>query len=275
MCGAISGFHALVSSGTTPKMIRKESDARTIGYGAMLVEALVGVVAMIAAATLPVGDYYAMNVDLAQVPAYHDRILSIPGGGVEHIGQYEELTQESLRGRTGGAVTLAVGMAHIFDDAAGRIWTRRKRALRSMWKYWYHFAIMFEALFILTTIDTGTRIGRFVLAGGRRQMGASQAWRNRVVARGDRQHADHRGGVGLLPQRQLDGRDLAHVRRRQSDAGGHCPGGHQRLSRERGEGAATSGSARCRCWSSPTTTMTAAAEMLSGLLDGLAAQWNN
>jgi carbon starvation protein len=163
MCGAISGFHALVSSGTTPKMIQKESDARTIGYGAMLVEALVGVVAMVAAATLPVGDYYAMNVDLAQVPAYHDRILSIPGGGIEHIGQYEELTQESLRGRTGGAVTLAVGMAHIFDEAAGHFWKRGGAALRSMWKYWYHFAIMFEALFILTTIDTGTRIGRFLL----------------------------------------------------------------------------------------------------------------
>ncbi len=163
MCGAISGFHSLVSSGTTPKMIARESDARTIGYGAMLIEALVGVVAMIAAATLPVGDYYAMNVDLAQMPAYHERILSIPGGGVEHIGQYEDLTQESLRGRTGGAVTLAVGMAHIFDDAVGRFWTRGETALRSMWKYWYHFAIMFEALFILTTIDTGTRIGRFVL----------------------------------------------------------------------------------------------------------------
>ena len=166
MCGAISGFHALVSSGTTPKMVSKESDARTIGYGAMLIEGLVGVVAMIAAASLPVRDYYAMNTDLAKVPAYNDRILAVAGaGGVEHVGDYERLTQESLRGRTGGAVTLAVGMAHIFDEAtpAASAPAARAPALDAMWKYWYHFAIMFEALFILTTIDAGTRIGRFLL----------------------------------------------------------------------------------------------------------------
>jgi carbon starvation protein len=159
MCGAISGFHSLVSSGTTPKMIRKESDARAIGYGAMLMEGLVGVVALIAAATLPVGSYYAMNTDLAVMPKYHDRILMIPGGEIEHVADYEALTQESLRGRTGGGVTLAVGMASVFDGflkqfSNGADW---------LWKYWYHFAIMFEALFILTTIDAGTRIGRFLL----------------------------------------------------------------------------------------------------------------
>ncbi len=163
MCGSISGFHALVSSGTTPKMIKKESDARMIGYGAMLIEGLVGVVAMIAASTLPVGDYYAMNVDLANMPAVHESILQIPGGGIEHIADYEALTQESLRGRTGGAVTLAVGMAHIFDTSAKRLGAATAGTLQAMWKYWYHFAIMFEALFILTTIDTGTRIGRFLL----------------------------------------------------------------------------------------------------------------
>jgi len=162
MCGAISGFHSLVSSGTTPKMISKESQARMIGYGAMLTEGLVAVVAMIAAAALPVGDYYAMNTDLAAVPKYHDRIVLI-SGGIDHIQLYEGLTRESLRGRTGGAVTLAVGMAHIFDGAAGRFWVGGSEALRSMWKYWYHFAVMFEALFILTTIDAGTRIGRFLL----------------------------------------------------------------------------------------------------------------
>src|SRR5256714_14124138 len=92
MCGAISGFHALVSSGTTPKMIKRESDARTIGYGAMLIEGLVGVVAMIAATTLPVRDYYAMNTELAAMPAYHDKILQVAGGnGVEHINVYEDL----------------------------------------------------------------------------------------------------------------------------------------------------------------------------------------
>jgi carbon starvation protein len=155
MCGAISGFHSLVSSGTTSKMLAKEKDARMIGYGAMLMEGLVGVVAMIAASTLSVGDYYAMNTDLAMMPKYHDRILMIPGGGIEHMGDYERLTQESLRGRTGGGVTLAVGMAAVFGNITkGADW---------LWKYWYHFAIMFEALFILTTIDAGTRIGRFLL----------------------------------------------------------------------------------------------------------------
>jgi carbon starvation protein len=164
MCGAISGFHALVSSGTTPKMVMRESHMRTIGYGAMLMEGLVAVVAMIAAAALPTQDYYAMNTQLAKVPEYHDRILSVGGGGgVEHIPQYEALTNESLRGRTGGAVTLAVGMAHIFDQAVKRVSVAGEASMQSLWKYWYHFAIMFEALFILTTIDAGTRIGRFLL----------------------------------------------------------------------------------------------------------------
>jgi carbon starvation protein len=162
MCGAISGFHSLVSSGTTPKMIARESQARMIGYGAMLMEGLVAVVAMIAAAALPIGDYYAMNTSLAQAPKYHQSIVLI-GGSLEHVQTYETLTQESLRGRTGGAVTLAVGMAHIFDGAAARLWTGGADALQAMWKYWYHFAVMFEALFILTTIDAGTRIGRFLL----------------------------------------------------------------------------------------------------------------
>jgi carbon starvation protein len=159
MCGAISGFHALVSSGTTPKMIRRESDARMIGYGAMLLEGLVGVVALIAAATLPVGDFYAMNTDLSVMPKFHDRILMIPGGEIEHMGDYEGLTHESLRGRTGGGVTLAVGMAHVFDGFLRRF----TKGADWLWQYWYHFAIMFEALFILTTIDAGTRIGRFLL----------------------------------------------------------------------------------------------------------------
>jgi carbon starvation protein len=162
MCGAISGFHALVSSGTTPKMVRRESDMRTIGYGAMLMEGLVGVVALIAATTLPVRDYYAMNTALADAPKYEQRIIQI-GGGIEHLGMWEQRTQENLRGRTGGAVTLAVGMANIFDQAAGRFFARSQATLQAVWKYWYHFAIMFEALFILTTIDAGTRIGRFLL----------------------------------------------------------------------------------------------------------------
>jgi carbon starvation protein len=162
MCGAISGFHALVSSGTTPKMVRRETDARMIGYGAMLMEGLVAVVALVAASTLPQADYYAMNTALAEVPQYEQRILAV-GGGIDHLGNWEQRTQETLRGRTGGAVTLAVGMANIFDQAAGRFFAKSQKTLEAVWKYWYHFAIMFEALFILTTIDAGTRIGRFLL----------------------------------------------------------------------------------------------------------------
>ena len=164
MCGAISGFHALVSSGTTSKMLMKESQARQIGYGAMLVEGLVGVVALIAAASLGPADYYAMNTDLDKVPLWQDKITQVSGaGGIEHIGNYEALAQEPLRGRTGGAVTLAVGIAHIFDKAAASVSTSAEAAFKWLWPYWYHFAVMFEALFILTTIDAGTRIGRFLL----------------------------------------------------------------------------------------------------------------
>ncbi|HEX8524898.1 MAG TPA: carbon starvation protein A [Tepidisphaeraceae bacterium] len=185
MCGAISGFHALVSSGTTPKMVKKETDARTIGYGAMLIEGLVGVVAMIAAATLPMGDYYAMNTDLGKVPAFHDKFVKI-GADVDHLNVYEDLTKESLRGRTGGAVTLAVGFAHIFDGIPRKLGLAGEESLRTMWKYWYHFAIMFEALFILTTIDTGTRIGRFLLQEvmGRvhPQLGKTDWWLGAIIS---------------------------------------------------------------------------------------------
>jgi carbon starvation protein len=178
MCGAISGFHSLVSSGTTPKMINKESDIRPIGYGAMLTEGLVGVVALIAAAAMPPELYYSINVDVEKVPEYQERLDkmyaelgAIPEArdrmhmaGVRDVHQLnlaeveESVGGESLRGRTGGAVTLAVSMAMIltqaFDWADGRMHT---------WmKYWYHFAIMFEALFILTTIDAGTRIARYL-----------------------------------------------------------------------------------------------------------------
>jgi carbon starvation protein len=167
-CGAISGFHALISSGTTPKMIAKETDARMIGYGSMLMEGVVGVVALIAASSLFPGDYFAINTQQktdAQKAAYVHMVD-------EHSGQdfnlqpreIDSLEQQSgeknLRGRTGGAVTLALGIAKIFDGIPG---------LRGLMKYWYHFAIMFEALFILTTIDTGTRVARFLVGefGGR------------------------------------------------------------------------------------------------------------
>ncbi|MFO0912459.1 MAG: carbon starvation protein A [Pirellulales bacterium] len=161
MCGAISGFHALVSSGTTPKMINKESDVRPIGYGGMLMEGLVGVVALIVAASLPSGDYYAINIDLARVDQYAPTLAKM-GADVDHLAVMEQqVGGESLRGRTGGAVTLAVGMAKIMTDASQRMFPGIH--VEAVIKYWYHFAIMFEALFILTTIDTGTRIARFLL----------------------------------------------------------------------------------------------------------------
>ncbi|MBI3839306.1 MAG: carbon starvation protein A [Planctomycetia bacterium] len=162
MCGAISGFHALVSSGTTPKMISNESDIRLIGYGAMLIEGLVGIMALIAAASLPQGDYWAINIDLSKVSLYADRLTQMDAG-TDNLAQIEQqVGGEALRGRTGGAVTLAVGMAQIFRDAMDRV-AGGAINLESVIKYWYHFAIMFEALFILTTIDTGTRIARFLL----------------------------------------------------------------------------------------------------------------
>jgi carbon starvation protein len=145
-CGAISGFHALVGSGTTPKMIDRESDARMIGYGAMLCEGLVGCVALIAVCALDPGDYYAINV----APATFAKL----GMSSVHLSEYSRLVGEELAGRTGGAVTLAIGFAKIFAGIP---------ILRGLMSYWYHFAIMFEALFILTTIDTGTRVARFMV----------------------------------------------------------------------------------------------------------------
>jgi carbon starvation protein len=167
-CGAISGFHALIASGTTPKMIAKESDTRMIGYGSMLMEGVVGIVALIAATSLFPGDYFAINTAQktdAQKAAYVQMVDSHSGEGFNlKTQEIDRLEQESgeknLRGRTGGAVTLALGIAKIFDGIPG---------LSGFMKYWYHFAIMFEALFILTTIDTGTRVARFLVGefGGR------------------------------------------------------------------------------------------------------------
>src|SRR2546423_2328234 len=167
-CGAISGFHSLIASGTTPKMLARETDARMIGYGSMLMEGVVGVVALIAATSLFPGDYFAIKTQQrtdAQRAAYVRLVGEHAGGDFDlQPKEIDRLEQESgeknLRGRTGGAVTLALGIAKIFDAIPG---------LRGLMKYWYHFAIMFEALFILTTIDTGTRVARFLVGefGGR------------------------------------------------------------------------------------------------------------
>jgi carbon starvation protein len=167
MCGAISGFHALVSSGTTPKMVDKESHVRTIGYGAMLMEGLVGIMALIAAASLDPKLYYDINVPLDQAQKWQQSLdkMYVELGNVDslehlNLAQVEQnVGGESLRGRTGGAVTLAVGMSHILTKPLSQLGL----PFESVMKYWYHFAIMFEALFILTTIDAGTRIGRFLV----------------------------------------------------------------------------------------------------------------
>src|SRR5271167_707015 len=145
-CGAISGFHSLVSSGTTPKMLDKETDARFIGYGAMVCESIVGILALIAACSLAPGDYFAINT----TPA----VFSHLGMGTVNLDMFSREVGEKLAGRTGGAVSLAVGMAQIFRGLPG---------MARLMGYWYHYAIMFEALFILTTVDTGTRVARYVL----------------------------------------------------------------------------------------------------------------
>jgi carbon starvation protein len=165
MCGAISGFHALVSSGTTPKMISNETHARTIGYGAMLIEGLVGIIALIAACSLPSAQYYNIQTSIDRLPQYQQQIAQLAAQDTDKTPPeaMAALVGENIQGRTGGGVTLAVGMAKIFDDAAKNILGHTSTFLEGMYKYWYHFAIMFEALFILTTIDTGTRVGRFLL----------------------------------------------------------------------------------------------------------------
>ena len=167
-CGAISGFHALVASGTTPKMLTRESDARLIGYGGMLMESFVAVMALCAAALLDPGIYFAINAPLTTLGGNVQSAAAVirEWGFTVTPEQIDALAvsvgEKSLLGRTGGAPSLAVGMAHIFSSAFGS----------GLMALWYHFAIMFEALFILTTVDTGTRVGRFML-----QELAGQVWR--------------------------------------------------------------------------------------------------
>jgi carbon starvation protein len=158
-CGAISGFHSLVASGTTPKMITRETDARLIGYGGMVMESFVGIMAMIAACTLDPGVYFAMNTTPAALAGASD-VLNQAGFVVtpDYMQALAaQMGEQTLIARTGGAPSLAVGIAHIFSGLTTALGGKTLSAL------WYHFAIMFEALFILTTIDTGTRVGRFML----------------------------------------------------------------------------------------------------------------
>jgi carbon starvation protein len=159
-CGALSGFHALISSGTTPKMIQKESQIRLIGYGGMLMESSVAVMALIAASLLDPGLYYAMNSPaglLGSTATSASQAVANLGFTItpDQLSAAAAAVQEkTLIARTGGAPTLAVGMSHVLSEFLGG------DALKA---FWYHFAIMFEALFILTTVDAGTRVGRFML----------------------------------------------------------------------------------------------------------------
>jgi carbon starvation protein len=165
-CGAISGFHSLISSGTTPKMILRESHARVIGYGAMLLESFVGVMAMVAACAMPPGVYFAINSPASIVGGTADAAAATISGWGYHLDAQtmtnlaHSVGEQTLLNRAGGAPSLAVGMAQIFSSTIGG-----ERLL----SIWYHFAIMFEALFILTVLDAGTRVGRFMVQelGGR------------------------------------------------------------------------------------------------------------
>lgn len=146
-CGAISGFHAIIATGTTPKMIGNEREILFVGYGAMLTEGFVAIMALIAACTLVPADYFAIN-------SPNPEVFAKLGMAVQDLPRLAEEVQENIMHRPGGAVSLAVGMAHIFSSIPG---------MDKLMSYWYHFAIMFEAVFILTAVDTGTRVGRFFL----------------------------------------------------------------------------------------------------------------
>jgi carbon starvation protein len=152
-CGAISGFHSLVSSGTTPKMIMKESNIKMIAVGSMLTEGVVSILALVAACSLLPLDYFQINVPVEKFQALLPQLHQM-GFTESNLTELSAEVGEKIAGRTGGAVSLGVGMAYIFSSIPG---------MKSLMSYWYHFAIMFEALFILTTIDAGTRIGRFLL----------------------------------------------------------------------------------------------------------------
>ena len=145
-CGALSGFHATIGTGTTPKMIGREHDVLFVGYGAMLLEGFVAIMALIAACVLIPADYFAINAP--------EQAFNALGMQVQELPRLEQEVQESLMHRPGGSVSLAVGMAHIFSQIP---------FMQHLMAYWYHFAIMFEAVFILSAVDAGTRVGRFFL----------------------------------------------------------------------------------------------------------------
>ena len=258
-CGAICGFHALIASGTTPKLLERETDARMIGYGAMLMESFVAVMALIAACVLTPGVYFAINAPAGALGTTAQSAAAaianwgfvVDPGGAGALAQ--QVGEASLLSRTGGAPSLAVGMAHLFSQRA-----RRQRAMA----LWYHFAIMFEALFILTTLDAGTRVGRFML-----QDLGKHVWEpfGRVswYPGGRALERDVRRDVGPLP---LSGRDrsarrhqlaLAAVRHLESAARRGRALRRRRRSSSRWARRGTRGSRCCRSPGSSIVTMTA------------------
>jgi len=159
-CGAISGFHSLISSGTTPKLVRRETEVRMVGYGAMLCESMVAIMATVAACVLEPGTYFAINSPAGIAGALPEKAAAtitswgfpVTAGAMHSLAQ--SVGELTLFNRTGGAPAFAVGMAHIFSSSLGG---------QAVMALWYHFALMFEALFILTVLDAGTRVGRFML----------------------------------------------------------------------------------------------------------------
>ena len=174
-CGAVSGFHALVASGTTPRLLVRETDARMVGYGSMLLESFVAIMAMIAAATLPPGQYFAIN-SKASVEWISERGFAVTQDEMDLLAV--RMGETTLQGRSGGSSSLAVGMASIFEGVLGG---DRAAAL------WYHFAVMFEVLFILTTLDAGTRVGRYLVQDALARASprlAGTSWRANIVTSG-------------------------------------------------------------------------------------------
>ena len=221
-CGAVSGWHSIIASGTTPKLLANEGQARMVGYGGMLMEAFVAIMALIAAASLHPGVYFAMNSPAAIIGTTVDKAAATISGWGFMISPAElsdtarKIGESSLLSRAGGAPTLAVGMAQLLHNLLPG---------ERMMAFWYHYAILFEALFILTTVDAGTRVGRFMIqeiAGLiHAPLKRTESWTSNVIAT-----VDLRRRVGLLP---VPGRGrsarrhqhaVAAVRHRQPDARG-------------------------------------------------------
>ena len=221
-CGAVSGWHSLISSGTTPKLLDNETEARYIGYGGMLMEAFVAVMALIAACVLDPGIYFAMNAPTARLGTTPESAAA----AIANLGftitpellvqTAKDVGEGSILSRTGGAPTLAVGMAHILHQII---------AGEGMMAFWYHYAILFEALFILTTVDAGTRAGRFMiqdLAGiVVPSLKKTESWTGNVIATG-LCVAGGPSSTRAWSIRSAASTRWAAVRHRQPDARGDC-----------------------------------------------------